>query len=202
MRKLDDIGMTTRQIHALENKYIYTCEDLVQYFPKRYRDYRKLQLVTETEKYGIFNGELTFCDKRAGKKWYLFLKMRQDDGNIVNILMFSDVYRFKEISAMLHKRITVCGKPFHDEYGWSIKYPEHIQLEADFVPWIEPIYVKIKGISDQAFHSYMGKAISLQNEPLDPRLVDEMNLMDYTKALTALHFPTDNKEMIQARSVQ
>ena len=200
MRKLDDIGMTTRQIHALENKYIYTCEDLVQYFPKRYRDYRKLQLVTETEKYGIFNGELTFCDKRAGKKWYLFLKMRQDDGNIVNILMFSDVYRFKEISAMLHKRITVCGKPFHDEYGWSIKYPEHVQLEADFVPWIEPIYVKIKGISDQAFHSYMGKAISLQNEPLDPRLVDEMNLMDYTKALTALHFPTDTKEMIQARS--
>ena len=199
MKKLEEIGMTTRQIHALENKYIYTCEDLVQYFPRRYHDYRKLQLVTETEKFGIFNGELTFCDKRAGKKWYIFLKMRQDDGNMVNILMFSDIYRFKEIAGMLHKRITVCGKPCHDEYGWSIKYPEHIQLESEFTPWIEPIYVKIKGISDSAFNGFMRKAIEIQEEPLDMRLVDEMKLMDFQTALKGIHFPSDNKEMSTAK---
>ena len=200
MKKLEEIGMTTRQIHALENKYIYSCEDLVQYFPKRYHDYRKLQLVTETDRFGIFNGELTFCDKRAGKKWYLFLKMRQDDGNVVNILMFSDVYRFKEIAGMLHKRITVCGKPCHDEYGWSIKYPEHVALESEFVPHIEPIYVKVKGISDPAFYEAMKKAISLQEDPLDSRLVSEMNLMDYQTALKAIHLPVDDKQMLVAKN--
>lgn len=196
--QLTELGLTKRQCTALGTKNILTAADLTHYYPKRYHDYTKLQYVKNApDAFGIFNGELIFCDKRLGKKWYMVLRMRQDDGTEVSILMFSETFRYNEISSYLHKRITVCGKPQYDDtYGWSIRYPENIRPESEFVPHIAPVYTKIQGISDNALYAAIDKAVEYAVEPLDNRLVSELRLMPYQTSLKQVHHP-DSESLLR-----
>ena len=194
--------LTTRQRNVLATKNIFTPEDLVLYTPKVYRDYRKLQLVKDADpnRYGIFNGTLIFCDKRAGKKWYMVMRMVQDDGTQVLFLMFNETFRFEEFSKLINKRITICGKPQYDEYGWSIKYPEHLKKEEDFVPHIEPVYTKIKNLSDEALLKSIDACIPNIQEPLDRRIFNDYNLIEYQDALKLIHHPKTDGDIRTGKS--
>lgn len=199
---LSELGLTKRQITAFGKKHIESSEDLVQYFPKQYRDYRELRLIKDApeDRYSVFPGELIYVDKRLGKKWYLVMKMRQDDGTVVGIMMFSETFRFEEFASYLHKRITVCGKPQYDPtYGWSVQYPERIALEEKFIPHIEPVYTKIQGITDETLNQAIHNSIKNTTEPLDGRLVRELSLMPYQNALYELHGPSDEGALRTAK---
>ena len=196
--KLEEIGYAKKQINALNKKNICTAEDLVLYLPKRYKDYRKLSLITsaEEDKFGAFNGELIFCDKRAGKKWYIFLKIRQDDGTIFNVMYFSEMFRYKAYLALLHKRVVVYGKPAYDaSYGWSLKYPEVMTAEEEYRPHIAPVYTKIEGLSDEALEKGIQSAISLIEEPLCNEMLSKTKLPHYKNALQFVHRPQNTEEL-------
>ena len=199
---LKEIGVSTRHQNAFAKKNIYTTNDLVQYFPKRYHDYQKMQLIKDAipDRYGAFNGELIFCDKRMGKKWYMVMRIRQDDGTDIGIVMFSETFRYKEFTNLLHKRVVIYGKPEYDtKYGWSVKYPENLMPEEKFVSHIEPVYTKIEGISDQAFYEHMNKCIDMAKEPLDVRLLRKTGMQEYKQSLINVHYPKTSMDLAGAK---
>lgn len=189
---LKDTGLNKRQVTAFAKKNIRTTEDLARYVPRAYRDYSTLQNIkyASPEKFGAFSGILTYCDKRLSSRWYLVMRVQQDDGTNFGVMMFTDTYRFKEYAALLHKRVVVYGKPCFDEkYGWQVRYPEGIEDFGDYVPHIKPVYTKIKGISDEVFEKSMKEAVDAQEDPMAPELPGKLGVMPYREALMAVHYP-------------
>ena len=196
--QLSEIGLQKRQASAFAKKNIFTTEDLVQYMPRAYHDYRTCRLVKSADqsRFGAFKGELIYCDKRLSKRWYIVMKIRQDDGTAVSVMLFSDTFRFKEYASMLHRQIVVCGKPYNDpSYGYGIKYVEKIIPADEFVPHIQPIYTKIKGVTDKTLEQCIEKSIEIQEDPLDGRLLSLTGMPNYSDSLKCIHMPKSEDDI-------
>lgn len=200
MTVLKGIGEETAE--SLAEMKIFTVQDLLEYFPYRYEDYRLRELteVKHDEKItveGKVHSEpsLTYFGRKKSK-----LMIRMFVGQyLIKVIFFNQPYLKSKI--VMNETITVTGK--WDAHRQTITANEMQAGQNSKAKDFEPIYslkgkITTKGmrkfisIAFQQFGQYIEESLPLS-------LVKKYRLLDRSDALRAMHFPVNQEDVKQAR---
>ena len=212
---LSELGITKRSITAMQKKHIHTVEDLLQWFPRKYRDYREIRDILDCPdgEYAAVSGRLMKVQVKQGAKGaYLrlsFLSNRSNNEDGTDVWFRADLFvsryaRYLEkkySEEYLKKDVVVTGKICKDpQYGISVT-DAAVELPVLFKNEIVRIYPKIGGFKDEDFRSWLEQLLQLQGEVLEDAVRKECGLETFRDALNMMHHP-QTPEDIEAASRQ
>ena len=219
--ELEKLGISKREITAYNKKHIFTEEDLVRWFPRKYRDYTQFTDILDARD-GDFiavRAKLLRID-RKGTPANPFVSLgfvsrgrqtRSGESAWFNVSLFvhkaCDYLANVVYPPFLNKEVIVYGKlTIDDTYGRYYITPEKnvgngngIEYETAFKKKIYPIYPKIGGVKDTAFTSMLGHLLPMQHEILEAPIRNAYGLMSYTEALDKMHNPTTMRDLEAAK---
>jgi ATP-dependent DNA helicase RecG len=197
---LKGIGEETRA--ALEDMNIFTIQELMEYFPYRYEDYRLRDLaeVVHDEKVtveGKVHSEpsLVYYGKKKSRLTFRLLV----DRYLIQVVFFNQPYLKNKV--LMNETITITGK--WDQHRQTISANEFHSGTSIEEDQFEPVYalkgsITMKGIRKfirLAFHQY-GHLI-MENFP--DSLLNKYKLLNRRAAIHAMHFPQNQADVKQAR---
>ena len=200
---LTELGMPKRSVTALAKKHIHTVQDLLQWFPRKYRDYREVKdiLVCKDGEYAAVSGRLMKTQVKQGTKGaylrlsFLSNRAKAEDGSDVWFRADYFVSRYARYlegvysREFLKKDVVVTGKVSVDPvYGISMSDAELFQPVL-FKNEIARVYPKIGGMKEESFLSWLEQLMQLQGEILEDDIRNKLGLMPYNTALMMMHHP-------------
>ena len=96
--QLSELGIPKRSITAMQKKHIHTVEDLLLWFPRKYRDYREVRDILDCSdgEYAAVSGRLMKVQVKQGVKGaYLrlsFLSDRSKHGDGTDVWFRTDLF--------------------------------------------------------------------------------------------------------------
>lgn len=197
--ELNQLGIPTAKINQFKSKNIYTVNDLVKFFPRKYLDFRR-----PASLYQALDGELIsviidiYDITDDGKN----LKIRGTDinNNHIFITYFGQLYIGKQLN--IGDRVIFCGKVQVGYNGLvSMTNPTAFSKDIKSLQKIVPVYSKISGMSDDYFNKVMTAALAVINKKdyLTTQIKSMFNLMDYSDALNNIHNPENPQLLTRAR---
>jgi ATP-dependent DNA helicase RecG len=197
---LKGIGEETAE--SLAEMKIFTIQDLMEYFPYRYEDYRLRDLteVKHEEKItleGKVHSEpsLTYYGRKKSK-----LMFRMFVGQyLIKVVFFNQPYLKNKI--VINETITITGK--WDAHRQTISASEMQAGTNTKAQEFEPVY-SLKGkITTKGMRKFIHMAFQqfgqFVEESLPIALLKKYRLLDRREALKAMHFPIDQETVKQAR---
>jgi ATP-dependent DNA helicase RecG len=195
-------GIGEETAEALAEIKVYTIQDLLEYFPYRYEDYRIKDLadVKHDEKVTIegkvhSEPSLIYYGRKRSRLTVRVLV----DRYLINVVFFNQPYLKNSIE--INTPITVTGK--WDQHRQTITANEMKKVGNSQKKEFEPVY-HIKGnLTVKGLRRYIQLAINQygtnvgENLPLD--LLQKYRLLNRRDALRALHFPHSETDVKQAR---
>jgi ATP-dependent DNA helicase RecG len=197
---LKGIGEETKV--ALEDMKIITIQDLIEYFPYRYEDYRLRDLaeVKHEEKVtveGKVHSEpsLVYYGKKKSRLTFRLLV----DRYLIQVVFFNQPYLKNKMA--MNDVVTITGK--WDQHRQTISANEFHNGLSVQNNLFEPVYslkgsITMKGIRKfikMAFHQY-GPFIE---ETFPESLVKKYKLLHRRDAIRAMHFPNNQEDLKQGR---
>jgi ATP-dependent DNA helicase RecG len=208
---LSVLGCTTAKTNQLRKKNINTVEELVEWLPRRYYDFRtpkKCSEVNDGDTVSIIGTVVNVSQKTTstGRPMVTF-NMKDDDGHHFYVYYFNSNYMTRMLGA--GNRVIFCGKAKVTLEGSNrfvafinpMRYSRNIpDLEK-----IVPIYRKIPGMSTEYFDKTMEKALYLvkKDDYLEPNVLDKSGLLRTADTIEQIHHPTspDNIQKAQRRLI-
>jgi ATP-dependent DNA helicase RecG len=195
-------GIGEETAEALAEIKVYTIQDLLEYFPYRYEDYRIKDLadVKHDEKVTIegkvhSEPSLIYYGRKRSRLTVRVLV----DRYLINVVFFNQPYLKNSIE--INTPITVTGK--WDQHRQTITANEMKKVGSSQKKEFEPVY-HIKGnLTVKGLRRFIQLAITQygtnvkENLPLD--LLEKYRLLNRRDALRALHFPLSETDVKQAR---
>ncbi|HEY2421334.1 MAG TPA: ATP-dependent DNA helicase RecG [Neobacillus sp.] len=195
-------GIGEETAEALAEMKILTVQDMLEYFPNRYEDYslRDLAEVAHDEKItveGKVHSEpsLSFYGRKKSK-----LTIRLFVGNyLIKVVFFNQPYLKNKI--IINETITVTGK--WDAHRQTITANEMQMGPNAKTKDFEPIYSLRGKITSKGIRKFINIAFQQYGhfieENLPITLIKKYRLLNRRDALMAMHFPTNQEEVKQAR---
>lgn len=189
-------GLQTKTINALNKKGIYTVDDIVRIFPRKYLDYREIVgLEDAIEKDCAIEGyvESTCKDKVNNISMLCLELIESSSGEIIHVKWFGQVFLWDSVHRMNNKEIVLCGKvKNHPKYGYCITNPYLFCEKQVFHGKIVPVYPKMKGVSEDMFQKILKQSLNMTVDPLEEIVQNKLKsleVMSYEEALRHIHTP-------------
>lgn len=186
---------------------ISTIEDLLFHIPLRYTDFS-----TKTSIKELKIGKTTTIEAKVEKIQNIYTKRGKniqiaevkDNTGIINIVWFNQPYLYKTI-----KRGAIyyfSGKVDFFNFKKAIISPEFEKKDKDetiHTGRLVPIYPLTKGISNKWMRSRIRQALNIYKRAIKENLpkedLENFNIMNKTKALEQVHFPSNKEEAKKAK---
>jgi ATP-dependent DNA helicase RecG len=183
---------------------IYTIDDLIQNFPRRYDDYSNLTPIANIRPGTV---SIKAVIKQAKGRYvrrgmHITEAVASDDSGSVRLVWFNQPYR--EASIKSDQEYFISGNFELSYRRLSIMNPA-MELASDFpvnTARIIPIYRETKGLKSSAIRKLIREALQRGgdlNEPLPADIVNGQKLMDYKDAVYEMHFPSSVKQLDKAK---
>ena len=190
---LSQIGVTPQKEAQFLTRGICSIEDLVEYLPRRYLDYRKIKKVDDVEDGDTCTLCGTIIRKETGPRMNI-LHIRDSLSNYkFKIVFFGGDWLYNKIG--LNEQWFFCGTCLKDLFGVSMTNPRIVTQTQELACHIVPKYPKVKGMSDDYLTKKIDEGLSFlrTTQVLDDRnqLAKTLNLPTYPEAMRELHNPTD-----------
>ncbi|MBS4189185.1 ATP-dependent DNA helicase RecG [Bacillus sp. FJAT-49705] len=195
-------GIGAETAEALAEMNILTVNDLLEYFPYRYEDYRLKDLAeVKNEERVTVEGKvhsepsLVYYGKKRSRLTLRVLVGRY----LIQVVLFNQPYMKSKIS--INDTVSVTGK--WDQHRQTITANEvHLgaqSISKDF----EPVYAVKGKITVKGLRRFINLAFSQFGSNIEEILPEyflvKYKLMNRLSALRIMHFPTDQNELKQAR---
>ena len=180
---------------------IYTVEDLLQYLPKKYKDYSKITGLLPGDQVSCFQATLKAVEIRESKvKSVLARCIENTSGRYVFIRWFNATWVYRKICAMVDHTVTVIGKAeFNEQYqSYSVIQPEVFELSDIDVLGIYPVYKSVPGMSYEYLTGKMQDAMNtglLESENLPEDIIGRADVVGMPTALRYIHMPKTMEEV-------
>lgn len=180
---------------------IYTVEDLLQYLPKKYKDYSKITGLLPGDQVSCFQATLKAVEIRESKvKSVLARCIENTSGRFVFIRWFNATWVYRKICAMVDHTVTVIGKAeFNEQYqSYSVIQPEVFELSDIDVLGIYPVYKSVPGMSYEYLTGKMQDALDtglLESENLPEDIIGRAGVVGMPTALRYIHMPKTMEEV-------
>lgn len=200
--ELSGVGEKTAKI--LNKLEIYSFEDLIMYFPRKYTDYSNVEKVGN-----IKPGQVTIRAKFENVKgryvrrgMHITEAVAYDDTAKVRVVWFNQPYRKDSLKNT--SEYFVSGVLEHSGMYYQINNPA-VELVSSFpkhTARIVPIYKETKGIKSYQIRSYIKELMPLINtlpESLPKDIIKQEELVPSHHAVKELHFPSSREAWLRAK---
>ena len=187
LSEVKGIGPKTEKVFI--NNNILTAENLVEYYPYTFNEYKYSNLV-EDEKITVLavvesNPIINFFNRKLSR-----ISFKANICNkLVNVTIFNQPYLKNNIK--VGSTITLTGKYTFKNNNFLVSEIKFSMLPKDGI--IEPVYHSMGGISSKKIHSYILDCLNNINitSYVPDYLKDKYHLIDKDKALMEIHRPTN-----------
>ncbi|WP_240842632.1 ATP-dependent DNA helicase RecG [Acidaminobacter sp. JC074] len=193
--KLSSIkGIGPKKYELLNKLGLYTVEDFVEFYPRRYIDRRHIVGLSEIQ------AEMT-CTVRAfvidiqssmryGKKD--FLKIKTSDGSFFMDVVFFNA-RYVSSNFKFNREYLFYGKVTYGPGGFTMTHPDFTPADkpSELFTKIQPVYPLTEGLSQKDMVKIAQQVfadISLE-ETLPDKIIHDHQLMPREKSVGLIHFP-------------
>ena len=201
-------GIGPKQSVLLEKLNLYTIEDMIYYFPRRYDDYSELRLIKDLK----FGEEVTilayiksissFTSRNKNRK--IIQAVVSDDTGNIQLLWFNQDYQLRYLRKNMF--LSISGK-IEQYMGRLVMYhPEYEQVEQEQLNTkrIVPVYSLTARLNQRWLRRMMYQIVN-QWAPKIPEfmteyILEDADLMDLSTALKEIHFPETAASLKKARS--
>jgi len=206
-------GVGSRKTEALAEAGLFTVNDLLEHFPRRYLDRSTVAFTNELQKdkQATVVGKVTALQMRRGRKRSFFEMSIADERGYLKCRWFNGANwiqkRFKKGDV-----VAVSGKV--DFYGgFQMVHPDFDILNEEGTNPINtgiivPLYpsgqaLQSAGLDSRGFRRLLRPLVDgiegQSNEFLSPELLKEYELMDLGDAIRDIHFPEDLESLKKAQ---
>lgn len=181
-----------------------TVADLIDYYPRRYDDFSQVTPIKRL-KPGPVTIEAVIKQAKGRyvrRGMHITEAVASDDTSSVRLVWFNQPYRAAALKT--DQTYFISGQFELSHQHLQIMNPS-VELVSEFpvnTARIVPIYRETKGLNSRQIRAVLKQtigSISALTESLPVWLITEQKLMSRAAALKAMHFPTSNKELEEAR---
>lgn len=193
-------GVGPKRASKLNKIGIYTIEDLLNYFPVRYEDRRKLSKIKDIDEENKYLIKIKIKKissiKKINKKMSVFNVFAYDDTGYVNLTFFNQEYLHKKLK--LDEVYFIYGKYKLAEGIYEIVNPDIENHNEVFKTGkIMPVYRLTNSLSNNELTKLMIACIEENckriNNILPEQIIKEYGLLNKADAVKNLHFPINGK---------
>ncbi len=201
--ELKELGLPPKKIAQLNKKKMFTTEDVISFFPRKYYDFRVPRTPRTVRDGDRCSMILIIKEIRLNERSKLIdVKCRERETySSVSVKFFNQNYRYEELSNLNELEVAVCGRITVNQYGYSFLNPDVFTLDIDKALAIYPVYSKISGMSDAYFQDVLSK--SFENvelgETVSDKAIELFSLISEEQMYKCMHFPKDEKDITEAR---
>lgn len=198
MIPLTRIEVSPQKANQFATKGITCVEDLVQFFPRKYQDFRTKKKIADLRDGDICRVDGVITQVYDNDRISIIL----DDGSgLLQVTWFSGCY-FR--SGLERGSLwTFCGKVTLYNGRPQMVHPYLAEIGEDKLGFIRPIYSKIKGMSDQYLQSKIDAGLSAVAGSVGwserDALAKSFGLMERMDAYREMHRPTSGDTWKKAR---
>lgn len=205
--ELSRLRVDPKKEKQFNKKDIYSAEDLVNYLPRAYRDFRN-----ET---GVLDeGETSCFIMKTEKMWSPAMTAKTpyfrvmgtilSTGEQISVTFFHQNYLQRELAPFMGQNFWVAGKVKRNYQfnNYQVTSPELFEPLTKDVKKIYPVYSKVPGMSDEYLTERIRLALSFPDvtaEILPVETVQTAGLMSRKEALYYLHNPTSMESIEKAQ---
>lgn len=198
------LKIPTTKENQLIRKGLESIEDILEFMPKEYYDFRVPHTI-ETAVPDGFDKNIAIVGKLDKVKMTqkTVVATIADGERTIDIVFINQDYQYMELLPKRGKEVIVCGKitinPYTDEY--QILNPLFFSTNIEKYKKIIPRYVKIKGMSTVYFANVMKKSLEFVDEldDFDAKLIDKFGIMTRTECYNEIHNPTSKINIKRAK---
>ncbi len=190
---------------------VFSVYDLLQFFPRMYRDRGKIREVMDFsgDEKALFALEVVkpltsarIKSKKTGKAMTVQHFSAADNTGTVKITFFNS--EFLKNTFVTGRKFLFYGELERTARGISMTSPEYEPYYEDYMPArIEAVYPLTSGITRKLISSCVKQALENYKDDiednLEPDIVKRNGFMPYYEALWGAHFPKDEKTLENAR---
>ncbi len=210
-------GVGPKRAELLNSEFkIYSFYDLMYYFPFRYLDRSKFNLINELREmdntYVQLKGEIISIESVGFKKNMRLLASLKDNTGQVDLVWFRGVKWVKE-SLLINKSYVVYGKINIYKGQINIPHPEITTIQdfekEELSNNIQPIYgstekAKARRLDTKAIRklttTLFSESTKYIDESLDDNIIEKFKLLSLKEALVNIHYPKNFVLLEKARN--
>lgn len=203
--ELKVLNVYPRKESQFNKKGIFTVEDLLEFFPRRYEDYSRetgIDLNADISYFTAICDSVNFVERY---KTYIYANCRaMYNGKIIHLaaLVFNP-YKFDWLNNFDGKEIYIAGKvTYNENYDDYSVFPKMICLNTPDRLRIAPVYPSIAGMAESYFKERLISAFKfpeLLEDKIPQEYVDKAGVINYKDALVHLHFPKSFEDVENGR---
>lgn len=200
---LSALGVSDRKIPQFNNAGIFNSEDLINYFPIRYADYRKTilasELTTNVDCAIIGTVKSVRSNTGANNKAVTSCTCTDSNGELFTARWFGQSFVAKMLTP--GAVYIFCGTGYVGMQGYPSVNVKYFDRNIAKLKTFLPIYKKITGMSYDYLTSAIDSALARQplNDYLEKSVVEDFNMIDYIQSIRSLHRPRSEEEIKIAR---
>ncbi len=210
-----EIQTSTRAKNILEKKGILTYEDVLNLFPKKYKDYRvQYDLLAPglDGKDGVFVGYLS--DKRANfgqGRSTITVKLNLASKQRISVTFIGQGFMNQRLKNEMGEKVAVFGRlSYNETYGYSILNPDRVlslkQWGSGYRKFMmmQPVYKKFSGVSEETMEQIRSEAFRNYSCSMEGMTKEEertflgAELPDLQGAYYEVHRPSSEEELGKA----
>ncbi|HKK95780.1 MAG TPA: ATP-dependent DNA helicase RecG [Anaerovoracaceae bacterium] len=200
-------GIGPKKARALNNLGLFNIIDLLNYFPYKYQDRRKVTKIANLSLDNIYLIECTVLNLKFDSKGYKKKSGRlrlicEDKTGKISIVFFNGGYlinTFHKGEKFLFYGKSMKAYSKNAAFKYQFTNPEYIKSGSENdIRCIMPLYRTPKGISQKDFQKWVNKALEINEELVEwiPKDIQvENNMCDIKYAISNIHYPKDKKSI-------
>lgn len=200
-------GVGPKRAKKLNNLGIYTVEDLLEYFPRKFEDRRKINKIIFLKDKDKVLLKIKIINKpniiKLNSKKNILKVMGIDDTGIIEIVWFNNSYLADKIKINEYYYLFGSVKIINNKI--EIVNPEIENINhSKKAGKIIPIYSLTKGLTNNELYKIIRNTINIYRKKIDNVLPDDIikhySLLDKKDAVEYMHFPINGQTYKKAKA--
>lgn len=197
-------GIGKKRLALLGEENIFSLEDLVHFFPRRYDAFQEGENTYAWEEGMIVESTGIICQVqqyRPRRQSHVLKITIQVNESVLSLFWFNQPFQKNRFS--LGQEIHFQGKLSAKGSAWSISHPKIItrDLAENEMTGLIPVYPMPQKLKMHWFHPLLKEALTKHqwNDFFSNAFLKEQKLLPRMDALNEIHFPTSEIELYKAR---
>jgi len=199
------LSTTKKHLTLLSSLGIETVRDLLSYYPRTYTDERESVKVSEMklDLINVVRGQLTSFKMRRGRSGiYVGEGIISDETGSVPVVWFNQKYLQRILK--VGRKYYFSGKLKYDRGRSVFNSPKVESITGDLLHTgrIVPVYHETEGLTSKWLRGKIYSILSYAKEfedSLPSFIKEELSLVDLHKAVSDVHFPKTEEDLVAAR---
>ena len=160
--EIKDLGIIDKKVRQFEKVGIRTAEDLLEFYPRKYKDRRSPTGILPPDQESVFYMVPQKVTRKFGKPDFVLVTGVLSNSTIpVKVIWFNQAYLYDRLLNMVGMNVLVCGvaapKSFRGEFYYEVSSPAVFDAGDDALG-IYPVYRNIPGMAADYLRNTLEKA--------------------------------------------